>query len=64
VTDAFGTTAAGMVVKVSGPHFRAGGVTSASGRIVIRVPKTFKGKLRFVFGGPAYVKLTRTVRVR
>jgi hypothetical protein len=64
VTDAFGTTAAGMVVKVSGPHFHAAGVTSAAGRILIRIPKSFKGTLRFVFGGPAYAKLTRTVRVR
>lgn len=64
VTDAFGATAAGMVVKVSGPHFHAAGVTNAAGRVMIRIPKAFKGKLRLVFGGPAYVKLTRTVEVR
>lgn len=65
VADAFGATAPGLLVVATGPRgFHASAVTDAHGRILLRIPKTFTGTLRLVFGGPAYAKLIRTLRVR
>jgi hypothetical protein len=65
VADAFGATAPGLLVVATGPHgFHASAVTDAHGRILLRIPKTFTGTLRLVFGGPAYAKLIRTLRLR
>jgi hypothetical protein len=64
VTDAFGTAAPGLVVIVTGSHhFRGEALTDARGRVVLLIPNTLTGKLEFTFGGPAYAKLVRTVRL-
>lgn len=65
VTDAFGTAAAGLQVHAVGlHHFRIAALTDAKGRVAIATPEGFRGTLRFTFGGPAYVKLRRTLKVR
>jgi hypothetical protein len=64
LTDAFGITAAGLVVLATGPHhFRATSLTDGHGRIVLRLPRSFKGRLKLAVDSVAYTRLVRRLNI-